>query len=128
MSSTTKKPIIDPKSKEEVANMLGTDDLYRALDNEMRHEKEISNIKKRRIAKEINEQGEELLYEIEEKNRKKEEQRVSMMEFIDKKSKEKFIKLEELNKLDFDEVKKIYEKVLEWKKPWWQQFINIFRK
>jgi len=127
MCTKTRKAPIDPKSKKIVEAQLTTDDLYRELDNSIRLEKEDNERKKNRLAREIVEQGDNLLKEIEEKQQKKEQERASMMQYIYENSKEKFIKIEKLSKLDFDETKEIYERVVEWKKPWWKKLINIFR-
>jgi hypothetical protein len=127
MSSTTKKPPISKKSQEYADSLLTTDDEYRNLDRYLRANQEQLNIKKRRLAREIASEGEIHLREIEEKNRERETRRMQMVEFIYTNSKETFITLKELKDLPFDDVAPIYSKVKEWKKPWWQRAVNIFR-
>ena len=75
MCTKTRKAPIDPKSKKIVEAQLTTDDLYRELDNSIRLEKEDNERKKNRLAREIVEQGDNLLKEIEEKQQKKEQER-----------------------------------------------------
>lgn len=127
MSTKTTKAPIDPKSIRELKEQLSTDDLYRELDQYLRAKREEDNIKKRSMAKKIFSEGEQLMQEIEEKKVRLEAERLSMIEFIHKNSQEKFITLKEATQMDYEEIKRVHARVLEWKKPIWRRFLNIFR-
>lgn len=125
MSSTTKKTRIDPKSKEYVDSLMTTSDMYRALSDYERSIKEENDIKKRRIAKEIENMGQHYLDEIDRKNQEKENEKNEMIKSIVSLKDESFIKLSDLNEMSYDEVKSIYIKVMDSKKPWYRLFIEF---
>ena len=127
MSTTSKKIPIDPKSKALVESQLTTDQEYRELDAYLRMIKEEDSIKKRRLSRDIEDVGEEMVAEIETKALEKEEKRIQMIEYIYDHSQEKFITLKEANKLAFEDITPIYENVVEWEKPWWRKLVNVFR-
>jgi len=127
MSSRTKKAPIDPESTKRVKSELTTDDMYRELDSYLRARKQEDNIKKRRLADKIVNEGEQLMQEIQEKNIAVEEERLTMIEYIFTNSQEKFVELKELKQMEYGEVKKLHAKVTEWKKPAWRKFLNMFR-
>jgi hypothetical protein len=127
VSSTTKKVPIDPESKRLVDEQLSTDDAYRELDGYIRQIKEEENVRKRRLVKLAIHDGEELIQEIDEKHKLKEEKRLSMIEYIFKNTKENFITIKESTKLPYEDLKPIYDQVVEYQKPWWRKIINMFR-
>lgn len=126
MSTTSKKPIIDPKSKEMLKQELTTADMYRELDQYLRLRKKEENIKKSRMINKIIDDGENLVREIEEKNTVHEKKRIQMIEYIYFHSKEKFITIKELKDLPYEDVQNIYKTVIEWEKPWWKKLISVF--
>lgn len=127
MSSTTKKTIIDPEDKRLVDAFPSTADLYREVDAQLRQFKEEDKRKKRVLVKQTLNDGEELFQEIEDKRIAKEEERVIMIEYIYKNSKEKFVTLKEAKNLPYDDIKRIHNQVVENKKPMWRKIINVFR-
>lgn len=127
MSTTSKKAPIDPKSKEKAENLLTTADAYRELDAYLRAVNAETSIRRKGMARNIADVGEEMVAEIEEKNKEREKKRIQMIEFIYDKSKEEFVTLKEANKLPFEEIGVIYQRVVETKKPWWRQLVNLFR-
>lgn len=127
MSTRTKKAPIDPNSIKEMEEQLSTIELYREWDEYLRMEKDEQERKKRRFAREIVESGAELVQEIEEKNLEREEKRIELIEEIYKTANETIISLKELKDLPLEEIIPIHKKIIELKKPWWRQIINIFR-
>lgn len=127
MSTTSKKAKISEESKKFTESLLTTDDEYRNLDKYLRASKDENNVRKRKLARDIASDGEKYLQEIEEKNKDRENKRMSMIESIYSNSQEKFIPLKELKQLPYEDVVDIHNKVNEWKKPWWRKVINVFR-
>jgi hypothetical protein len=127
MSTTSKRAPIDPKSKEELENLMTTEDSYRELDAYIRLLKEEEAARKRRLTREVVEVGDEMVAEIEEKHIKREQERIEMMEKIFEISKEEFLTVKEMKEMPYEDIKKTYGDVLEWKKPWWRKLINVFR-
>lgn len=127
MSTTSKKVPISPKSKRLADEELTTADTYRELDQYIRLIKEEENVRKRGLVRETIELGEELIEEIDEKRKVKEEKRLLMVEYIYKISKEEFITVKESTKLPYEDLEPIYTQVIEWKKPWWRKIVNVFR-
>lgn len=127
MSTRSKKAPVDSESKRLVDEQLSTDDAYRELDQYIRLVKEEENARKRGLVRETIDLGEELLEEIDEKNRLKEEKRLLMIEFIFENSKEEFITVKKSTNLPYEDIEPIYNQVAEWKKPWWRKVVNVFR-
>ena len=127
MSSTTKKPIIDPKSKAESEALSTTADLYREYDAFLREQRKREDGRRNRLAESLAEQAPELVMEIDEKREQEELKRVELVEFIYKESKEEFIEFKKLTKLSYEDVVLLHKRVIENKKPWWQKTINMFR-
>ncbi len=127
MSTTSKKVPIDPESIKRVAEELTTSDMYREFDRYVRMQKDEDDIRKKGLARQLEDIGEEAVGQIEDKFNMREEKRVEMMEFIYQHSQEQFITVKEAKDLPYEDIEPIYNNVVEWEKPWWRKVVNVFR-
>ena len=127
MSTTSKKVPIDPKSTKRVAEELTTSDMYREFDRYISMQKEEDAVRRRGLARQLEDIGPEMVEQIEEKVAEREEKRIEMVEQIYNLSQEQFISLKEAKDLPYEDLEPIYNNVMEWEKPWWRKIINVFR-
>jgi len=126
MSTKTTKAPVDPESKRQVNEQLTTVEEYRQFDAYLRMMREDENRRKKRMAHQLGDVGEEMVTEIETKNKERERERLRMIHFINKSSGDKFLSLKDAYDMPYEDVKPIYERAIEWKKPWWRKLINVF--
>jgi hypothetical protein len=124
MSSTTKKTPIDPKSKEYADSLQTTFDMYRELSDYERSIREEDNAKKRLIAKEIELMGEKFINEIDTKHALKEEERQEMVDYIIHNTQQTLVMKRDLDHMTYEEVKSIYIKAQDTKKPWYRLLLE----
>jgi hypothetical protein len=99
------------------------DKLYKELDVDNDFINHDLDVKKRGFAKQLNEFGEELIENINDKVVKKEKLRQSKIKYILKYGKNKFGDKTELMNTPMEDVESIYILVKELKKPW---YIKLF--
>ena len=124
MSSTTKKAPIDSDSKEYAESLETTQQMYQALSDYERSLKDETNQKKSMIAREIDRMGEVYMDEIDEKFEILEEERQEMVDYIIHNTQQTLVKKRELDNMTHGEVKSIYIKAQDTKKPWYRSFIE----
>ena len=99
--------------------------MYKALSDYERSIKEESNQKKSAIAREIARMGEVYMEEIDEKFEIEEEERQEMVDYIIHNTQQTLVKKRELDNMTHGEVKSIYIKVQDTKKPWYRNLIEF---
>ncbi len=125
MTVTTKKAKIDPNSQKETDALDTTSDLYRKLSDYERIEKNQTEQKKNRIAREIDQMGEHYLTEIDMKNEVKENERMDMVDFIINKTEQNLVKSKDLYDMPYEDVKNIYVKAQDYNKSWGRIFLEF---
>jgi len=125
MTVTTKKIKIDPDSQNETESLATTSDLYRQLSDYERQEREQTEQKKNRIAREIERMGVQYLEEIDNKNKLKEQERLNMIDFIIDKTKEKLVRSKYLYDMSIEEVNSYYIKAQDYNKSWIRIFFEF---
>lgn len=125
MSTKTKSPLIDKESQEYLDSLETTPQMYRALSDYERSISEENDSKKRMIAKEIANMGDQYMKEIDNKHEIIENERLNMIQFIIQTTEQTLVPAKELRKMSYDEVKSIYVKAQDTKKPWYQLFIEF---
>ena len=125
MTLTTKKTKIDPDSQDETDSLDTTSDLYRKLSDYERIEKEQTNQKKNRIAREIEAMGDQYLEEIDTKNELKEQARMDMVDFIINKTEQNLVRTKDLYDMPYEDVKSIYVKAQDYNKSWGRIFLEF---
>lgn len=126
MSSRTKKPVISAASAKEADELETTFDLYKDLADYERRVREENDRRKNRIAREIEQMGESYLSEIDEKFERKEKEKIQLVQDILKSSGKKYGDSDTLYRMPYEEVKSIYNKVLESKKSWYRKLFEFF--
>lgn len=94
------------------------DELYNELDKDNNLITRDLEFKKKGFANEINEFGDELIKNINEKVKNKEKVRLEKIKYILKYGKDKFGTKEELEDTPLEDIESIYIQVKEQKKPW----------
>ena len=125
MTVTTKKTKIDPDSQLETDSLDTTSDLYRKLSDYERQERDQTEKKKQRIAREIERMGEEFIDEIDNKQELKEQERMDMIDFIINKTEQNLVKSKVLYDMPIEEVKSIYVKAQDYDKSWVKIFFEF---
>lgn len=125
MSSTTKKTIIDPKSRKIADELETTADLYRGLAEYERQLKEEDNLKKQRLARQMYEIGDEMVSEIKEKENINNIKKAEIIEELYKLSKEELITIKEANEMSIEELNPILFKAKDLNKPWYIKFLDF---
>ena len=125
MTLTTKKTKIDPNSQDETDSLDTTSDLYRKLSDYERIEKEQTNQKKNRIAREIEAMGDQYIEEIDTKNELKEQARMDMVDFIINKTEQNLVRTKDLYDMPYEDVKSIYVKAQDYNKSWGRIFLEF---
>jgi hypothetical protein len=87
--------------------------------------KETTSNRRNVLIKEIDIEGEKLLNEISRKNKRKLDQKKEQISYILKKSKTIVLSEEDLNELDFHEIKSIYDKTVYENRPFMKKFIEF---
>ena len=126
MTSRTKNPPISEESKKMSESLPKTADLYMELSQFEREQKEITDRKKSSVALDIIANGEEYINEIDEKWQEKDEERMQMIEYLISNTGSKHGTSKKLYQLSHEEIKSIYDKELDNKKPWWKKLIEFF--
>lgn len=124
MSSTTKKTPVDEESQEYIDSLETTPQMYRALSDYERTLKDENDKKKSMIAREIANMGEVYIDEIETKHEEIEIERLDMIDFIIQTTEQKLVKARDLRNMSHEEVKSIYIKAQDTKKPWYRLLIE----
>ena len=125
MTLTTQKTKIDPNSQDETDSLDTTSDLYRKLSDYERIEKEQTNQKKNRIAREIEAMGDQYIEEIDTKNELKEQARMDMVDFIINKTEQNLVRTKDLYDMPYEDVKSIYVKAQDYNKSWGRIFLEF---
>jgi len=126
MSSTTKKPKINPESTQRVEETPTTADLYLEHDRYVAFINKDSERKKMSFLRDVESNGETYVDEIDERLELEEDERIDNIEYIYKKSKDKYGTLRELNNMDYEEVKRILFKIQETEKSIWTRLFEFF--
>lgn len=87
--------------------------------------KETTSNRRNVIIKEIDTEGEKLLDEISRKNKRKVDQKKQQIDFILNKSKTIILTEEDLQELDYREVKTIYDKTVYENRPFIKRFLEF---
>ena len=87
--------------------------------------KETTSNRRNVIIKEIDTEGEKLLDEISRKNKRKVDQKKQQIDFILNKSKTIILSEEDLQELDYREVKTIYDKTVHENRPFIKRFLEF---
>ena len=125
MSSTTKKTPIDPESQRQADELQTTFDLYREYSEYERKVKEENEMRKRHMASEIARDAEHFINEIDQKEELKEQERQEMGLYILKETQETVVSKAELDNMTHEEIKSIYIKVQDSKKPWYRLLLEF---
>lgn len=125
MSSTTKKTPIDPESQKRADELKTTFDLYHEYSEYERKVKEENEMRKKHIASEIAKNANTFIEEINKKEEIKEQERQEMGIYILKETQETIIKKVELDNMTHEEIKSIYVKVKDSKKPWYKLLLEF---
>lgn len=125
MTSTTKKKSINLNSIDDVNKLKTTVEMYRDLSDFERSLKEDVDRKKKSIVKDIEDMGSVYLDEINKKNALKENERLNMVDYIITNTKEKLVRVKNLNNMSYDEVKNIYIRAKHTKKSWFRMLIEF---
>jgi hypothetical protein len=126
VSTTSKKPFIDPDSEEFKNSLKNTDDLYRDISEDRRRIKEDLERQKSFIVKKVFDEGENFLGDIEKKNHAKEIEKNNMVNEIVALHKNKYGKANQLYAMSHEEIKSIYVKAKESKKSFIRRLFEFF--
>ena len=125
MSTKTKNINISPNSKRIVDELETTEDLYRGLAEYERQMKLDDKRKRKRLATQFAEIGNEMVENIQEKQKTKEEKRIEIIERIYNLSGDKFVSVKEANELTIEELKPILFNAENINKPWYVKLFDL---
>ena len=125
MTSTTKKVNINEENKILVESLKKTSDLYQDYDKWLRSANNKTEISKKKFANEIRLNGDNLINEIEIKEKKIIEDNNKKISFIIKKSGDKYGNQEKLCTMSIDQVNNIYNEVIESKKSFFKKIFSF---
>ena len=125
MTSTTKKVNINEENKILVESLKKTSDLYQDYDKWLRSANNKTEISKKKFANEIRLNGDNLINEIEIKEKKIIEDNNKKISFIIKKSGDKYGNQETLYTMSIDQVNNIYNEVIESKKSFFKKIFSF---
>lgn len=125
MTSTIKKVNINEENKILVESLKKTSDLYQDYDKWLRSANNKTEISKKKFANEIRLNGDNLINEIEIKEKKIIEDNNKKISFIIKKSGDKYGNQETLCTMSIDQVNDIYNEVIESKKSFSKKIFSF---